>query len=177
MVDDIVNVIREITREADLRNSVNVIRNAFETVAAEFKLTPENCPTSPAFVTTEQLRALRDKGVKPFGLFHDDVQLGFVAVERADGAVYYLEKLAVLPGYRHRGYGKKLIAFVCNYVKKNKCEKISLGMINESTILKDWYKKLGFQETGTKKFEHLPFTVCFMEKNLLPFGTTGVGAN
>jgi len=41
-------------------------------------------------------------------------------------------------------------------------------MINESTILKNWYKKLGFRETGTKNFEHLPFTVCFMDMNLSP---------
>ena len=29
--------------------------------------------------------------------------------------------------------------------------------------LKEWYEKIGFVHTGTQKFEHLPFTVGFME--------------
>ncbi len=161
-------MIKEITHETDLKGSAKVIRKAFRTVAVEFSLTRGNCPTSPAFVTIQQLRDLRDKGMKLFGLFQNDVQLGFVAIEWAGDAVYYLEKLAVPPKYRHRGYGRKLVEFVLEYVKKNKGKKVSLGMIDESTVLKDWYKTLGFHETGTKKFDHLPFTVCFMEKSLLP---------
>jgi len=161
-------VIREIEHEADLNNSVNVIRDAFKTVALEFNLTCDNCPSSPAFVTFGQLRDLRIKGVKLFGLFQDSVQLGFVAVEQADDTVYYLEKLAVPPQYRRRGYGKKLVEFALEYVRSRKGKKVSLGMIDQSTALKDWYKKLGFCERGTKKFDHLPFIVCFMEKSLLP---------
>jgi ribosomal protein S18 acetylase RimI-like enzyme len=96
------------------------------------------------------------------------MQVGFVAIEKADDKVYYLDKLAVLPEYRHKGYGGKLVEFVSNFVKKHNGQKVSLGMINESTVLKKWYQKLGFKETGTQSFEHLPFTVCFMEKSLLP---------
>jgi len=161
-------LIREIVREDELKNSAKVIRDAFKTVAVEFKLTRENCPTSPAFVTIKQLRDLRDKGTKLFGLFQDGVQVGFVAAEQADSALYYLEKLAVLPKCRHRGYGRKLVEFVFDYVRKHRGEKVALGMIDESTVLKNWYKWVGFKETGTKRFEHLPFTVCFMEKSLLP---------
>jgi len=159
-----IKVIKEITREADLKGSAKVIRSAFRTAAVEFNLTRDNCPTSPAFVTIQQLRDLRSKGVKLFGLFQNGVQAGFVAIEQAGDAVYYLEKLAVPPEYRHRGYGRKLVEFVLEYVKKNKGEKVSLGVIDESTVLKNWYKVLGFREMGTKKFDQLPFTVCFMEK-------------
>lgn len=79
-----------------------------------------------------------------------------------------MEKLAVLPEHRHKGYGKKLMGFVFEQVKMSKGERISIGIINESTVLKNWYIENGFAETGTKKFEHLSFTVCFMEKSLLP---------
>ncbi len=41
--------------------------------------------------------------------------------------------------------------------------KIQIGIIEENTILKNWYTKNGFVHTGTQKFEHLPFTVGFME--------------
>jgi hypothetical protein len=60
------------------------------------------------------------------------------------------------------------VEFVVSYVEKQGGQKVSLGMIDESAVLKEWYKTLGFVETGTKNFEHLPFTVCFMDLNLSP---------
>jgi diamine N-acetyltransferase len=156
--------IKRINSQKDIENSVEVIRGSFKTVALEFGLNEDNCPTHPSLITLDKLLELRKKA-ELFGLFLDDRQVGFVAVEKADGGVYYLDKLSVLPDYRHKGYGKKLVEFVVNYVEKHKGQKVSLGMINESTVLKDWYKQLGFRETGTKNFEHLPFTVCFMEKD------------
>jgi hypothetical protein len=32
--------------------------------------------------------------------------------------------------------------------------------------LKLWYEALGFAVTGTKRFEHLPLVVCYLEKRL-----------
>jgi ribosomal protein S18 acetylase RimI-like enzyme len=159
--------IREIKNTSDLENSVAVIRGSFETVAVEFGLNELNCPTHPSLMTIDKLLEL-EKKANLFGLFLADVQAGFVAIERADETLYYMDKLAVLPEYRHKGYGKKLVEFVFDYVKNSHGGKVALGMIDESAVLKNWYQKLGFQETGTKNFEHLPFTVCFMEKSLLP---------
>jgi len=159
--------IKEVNNRQDLENSVKVIRDSFKTVALEFGLNEDNCPTHPSLITLDKLLELKEKA-NLFGLFLNKAQVGFVAIEKADDRVYYLDKLAVLPDYRHKGYGKKLVGFVSSFVKKHDGQKVSLGMIDESTVLKNWYKELGFKETGTKKFEHLPFTVCFMEKSLLP---------
>jgi ribosomal protein S18 acetylase RimI-like enzyme len=159
--------IREISSRQDLENSVEVIRDSFRTVAVEFGLNQDNCPTHPSLITLDKLLELKGKA-KLFGLFLRERQAGFVAVEKADDKVYYLDKLAVLPGYRHKGYGQKLVEFVVTYVQEKGGQKMSLGMINESTVLKNWYKKLGFIEAGTKNFEHLPFTVCFMDESLQP---------
>ncbi len=161
-------IIREIINEEDLKNSVRVIRDSFSTVAVEFGLTQGNCPTHPSFTTIDKLCELKKKGTKFLGLFQGGQQIGFVAIEQADNALYCMEKLAVLPEHRHKGYGKKLMGFVFEQVKMSKGERISIGIINESTVLKNWYIENGFAETGTKKFEHLSFTVCFMEKSLLP---------
>jgi GNAT superfamily N-acetyltransferase len=159
--------IKEVNSQHDLKNSAAVIRDSFKTVALEFGLNELNCPTHPSLITLDKLLELKSKA-KLFGLFWNNMQVGFVAIEKADDKVYYLDKLAVLPEYRHKGYGGKLVEFVSNFVKKHNGQKVSLGMINESTVLKKWYQKLGFKETGTQSFEHLPFTVCFMEKSLLP---------
>ena len=157
-------MIREIANENELETSVKVIAASFKTVAVEFNLTKENCPTHPSLVTLKQLTEMKRKGLKLFGLFDGDAQIGFAAVEKKKHRVYNLEKLAVLPGFRHKGYGGKLLEFAENYVKNAGGEKLSIGIINEHAILKKWYETKGFQETAVMKFEHLPFTVCFMEK-------------
>ncbi len=160
-------LIREIRDENQIKKSVAVIRESFETVAWEFNLTQENCPTHPSFVTYDRMMELYRKGLHFFALFADDKQTGFVAIERADETLYYMEKLAVVPPERHQGYGTQLVRFVCDYVAGQGARKLSIGTINEHTVLKDWYKRLGFVETGINKFYHLPFTVCFMEKELV----------
>jgi len=128
--------IKELTTENELENSVKVIGDSFKTVAVEFKLNRDNCPTHPSLITLPQLNEMRRKGLKLFGLFEDDTQVGFVAVEQKKDKVYLLEKLGVLPECRHKGYGTKLINFVCEYVKNAEGKSLSIGIINESTVLK-----------------------------------------
>jgi GNAT superfamily N-acetyltransferase len=155
--------IREITDEAELEQSISVIREAFRTVAQEFNLTQESAPTHPFFSTREQLIELHKKAAF-FGLYVDKTQAGFVAVEKAEDGTFFLGRLAVIPQFRHHGYGTMIVRFVLDYVKKQGGARVGLGMIDGHTILKEWYKSLGFVQTGTKKFERLPFVVCFMEK-------------
>jgi AhpD family alkylhydroperoxidase len=158
--------IREISSEEELIQSVQIIREAFATVAEDFNLNETNCPTNPAFTSIEKLREMKAKGLILYGLFINNHQTGFVAIEKADQSLFYMERLAVLPKFRHAGLGKKLIDFVFEYVKKERGAKLSIGIINENIILKKWYQEYGFSETALKKYPHLPFTVCIMEKNI-----------
>ena len=161
-------VIREISTEEDLSNSVRVIQESFRPVATEFGLTRENCPTHPTFISLERLNELKARELNLFGLFLGELQIGFVAIEKADEAHYYMEKLAVLPDYRHWGHGAKLVEFVLEYARNNKVAEVSIGVIDEHTVLKEWYKIIGFQEVVTRKFNYLPFTVCYMKMDLRP---------
>jgi GNAT superfamily N-acetyltransferase len=158
--------IKEIINENELEKSEQVIGDSFRTVAVEFNLSKDNCPTHPSFVTMKQLNEMKRKGLKLFGLFEYDAQVGFVAVEKKKHKVYSLEKLAVLPENRHKGYGGKLLEFAEGYIKNAGGEKLSIGIINEHAVLKQWYEAKGFKATAVTKFEHLPFTVCFMEKTI-----------
>lgn len=157
--------IRPTTRE-DLPHSLSVIRSSFNTVAVEMNLTIDNCPGHTAFTTMEKLLDLHGKATC-FGLYVDGTQIGFVAAEKVgDGEIYYLDKLAVLPDKRHKGYGAQLVMCVLGYAAGHGAKIVSLGMIDSHTVLKEWYRSLGFQEKGTRKFDHLPFTVCFMDLDL-----------
>jgi ribosomal protein S18 acetylase RimI-like enzyme len=98
----------------------------------------------------------------------DKEPAGFIAIEKSEKeeGIFYIEKLGVVPRYRHKGYGKKLMGFAAKRVRKLGGKKISIGIIDSNKKLKEWYKQLGFSINGTKNFDHLPFKVCFMEKNL-----------
>jgi ribosomal protein S18 acetylase RimI-like enzyme len=157
--------IREIVSEAELSNSMNVIRESFITVANQFQLTKENAPTNAAFIEFEDLLKMTAKDIYLFGVFKDEIQIGFFTIEK-NNHLYYANKLAVLPAYRHNGYGKKMLDFVFAYVKRAGGRKISIGIINENLVLKNWYIQNGFSETAIKNYPHLPFEVCVMEKNV-----------
>lgn len=156
--------IRNLSSDEELAGSVQVIRESFRTVAGELCLTERNCPTHPSFMTFQRLKAETVKGLQCFGLFTGDAQAGFVAALAATADLFYLERLAVLLDYRHRGYGRILVDHVFSFVSKSGGRRISIAVIHESEVLKRWYSDYGFRETGTKVFPHLPFTVCFMEK-------------
>ncbi len=159
-------VIRPVTEDGQLQESVAVIQAAFQTVADELCLTEANCPTNPAFLKLASLEALRQKGVQFYGLFSAARLAGFVAIEKSSDTLYFMEKLAVLPEFRHRGYGRRLLDFVFAAVRQAGGAKVSIAIVDENTRLKYWYQAYGFRETRCQKFAHLPFTVCFLEKEV-----------
>lgn len=158
--------IKSIDRDEDIFMSAKVIRDAFRSVAELFDLTIDNAPSNAAFISEDKLYAMKESGITLFGAFEGEKQVGFVSVEKANDTVFYLEKLAVLPEHRHKGFGKILMDHVFDYVRAQGGKRISIGIINENTVLKNWYEAYGFGEVGVKTYEHLPFTVCIMEKDV-----------
>lgn len=158
--------IREI-KEHELDDCIHVIRQGFGTVAKEFGLTQENCPTNGAFMKKERLIFEREKGNLQFGLLYENQLVGFMELAQIDEEMYSLEKLAVLPEFRHKGFGKKLMDYAKKILKDRKGNLITIGIIEENTVLKNWYLDYGFIHKGTQIFEHLPFTVGFMELKII----------
>jgi len=158
-------LIRE-AQDFELDTCASVIRESFATVAAEYGLTKENCPTNGAFMKTGRLRAQREQGRRQYALTSDGIVIGFAELEEKTDRVYELQKLAVLPRYRHCGYGKMLLDFAKERAKSWGCVKITIGVIEENIRLKNWYARNGFVHTGTQRFEHLPFVVGYMEYQL-----------
>ena len=108
-----------------------------------------------------------ERGVAYFILVTDGKETGCVALEKADSELCYLERLAVIPEYRNKGFGKSLVDYVFNEAKVLGCKRISIGIISKQQDLKDWYSRIGFIEGVTKSFDHLPFDVTFMECDLI----------
>lgn len=160
-------LIKKINDLSELHNCVKVIQQSFITVAKQFNLTKENAPTNATFISVEDLIKMQEKGIQMFSAYQGSNQVGFAAIEKSDNSVFFLEKLSVIPEYRYNGYAKRIMDFVFDYAAKEGGCKISIGVINENVILKKWYQEYGFIETGVRNFGHLPFGVCFMEKQVV----------
>ena len=144
----------------------DVIRAGFATVAQEFGLTRESCPTHTSFISNERLAGRIKNGYYPFGYFSDGKLIGFAAlIDEGEGA-YELSNLAVLPELRHFGYGRKLLDFCKKKTAELGGKKVRIAIIEDNTILKKWYEDNGFVSIEVKNFEHLPFTVGYMECEL-----------
>lgn len=157
--------IAELPADAPLDPWVLVVREAFGTVAAQFGWTEETVPGNTAFTTVQKLAGLRGKGVRFFGLTVGGEPGGFIALEDGGKGTFYIERVAVLPRHRHGGLGRRLMEHAMAAARAAGAAKISIGVVDEHTVLKRWYEGQGFRETGRKRFPHLPFTVCFMERS------------
>ena len=160
--------IRILNKNNDLETAVRILQEANATVAADLSYTIETAPTNPAFIGIEALAEELTHEREFYLLEAERDIVGIVALEKSpkEDALYFIERLAVLPQFRHKGYGRLLMDYASERAAEKRGRRVSVAIINENTQLKDWYNALGFEETGQKKFDHLPFTVCFMQKEL-----------
>jgi GNAT superfamily N-acetyltransferase len=154
------------TLNDDITLLTGLIRTAFRDVAERFNLTSENCPTHPSNCTTGWIESALKKGIKYYILENKNIPAGCVALERAQSGVFYLERLSVLPQFRRNGFGEALVNHAVNDAKKMGARRIEIGIISDHTELCEWYKKIGFSVKNETRFEHLPFKVTFMSKEL-----------
>lgn len=147
----------------ELDDCARLIRESFLPVAEAFGLTKENCPSNGAFLETERLLLDWESGARMYGLYCGEERCGFMELKAKEDGLVTLEKLCVLPAYRHRGYGALLLDTAKKEAAAMGAKKLSIGIMEEHTVLKNWYETHGFVSTGTKQFEHLPFLVGFME--------------
>ncbi|MEN6627922.1 MAG: GNAT family N-acetyltransferase [Candidatus Sumerlaeia bacterium] len=151
---------------SDREPLAEIIRASFADVAEIFGITPENCPSNPAFATAESIDRMTARGSLFYILEEDGKACGCVALERPSPGVAWLERLAVLPACRRRGHGRMLIEHGVAEARRAGAARVELALIARHEHLRRWYERLGFTATETKSFPHLPFDVLFMAKTL-----------
>ena len=139
-----------------------IIRTSSVDVAARFGITPENAPSHPSNCTGEWIRKDLERGVIYYILEHGDEPVGCAAIEQASEELCYLERLAVLPIHRRKGYGGALVNNIIIKARTLGARELGIGIIAGHTELKEWYVGLGFIEQVTRDYAHLPFQVCFL---------------
>ncbi len=158
-------MIKEI-QENEIEKVLEVIRKSHNTVAEEFGLTQNNCPKHTSYIEENVLNYHFNNGFLMIGYYKDKNIIGYVSLSNKDKEIFEIHNLSILPNYRHFGYGKELINYCINKVKKIGGKKIIIGIINENAKLKNWYMQYGFVQTSIVQYNHLPFNVCNMEIKL-----------
>ncbi len=153
-------------RDNEVTTIVDVLRRSFADVAQRFALTPENCGKNPAFCTEQRVLDERAKGVVFYVLEDAGRVCGCVAMERPKPEVVYLERLGVLPEHRSKGLGHALVNHIFAEAGTAGVARVEIAVIAEDVPLVKWYEQFGFVQISTRKFDHLPFVVAFMAKEL-----------
>ena len=158
----------QINPEMDLSAIVGILNVSHGTVAKDFKFTKDNNPTNNAFIVEKTLSVQLSKGIDLYAMSNIDKLIGCIAIEKStkETDTFYIEKVSVAPEFRNQGFGVRLMDFAVTKIKDLGGKSVSIALIDSNINLKKWYLSQGFTETGTKDFEHLPFRVCFMNKQI-----------
>ncbi len=160
-------MIKEIN-ENDIIECVKVIKESFLTVADELGFTVDNAPRFTAFATTEdRLRYQLKVEQRPMYAYYDDSKIvGYYSLALQDDHECELNNLCVLPQYRHKHIGARLLEDAYAKAREKGCEKMNIGIVEENAVLRKWYETNGFVHIGTKKFDFFPFTCGYMKRDL-----------
>lgn len=146
----------------DLDLAAQVIRESFSSVAKEFNLTYNNCPTNGAFTKMDHLATDLEKGKLLFGVYVEKKMIGFFELAYTSGGKATLEKVSIIPAERGKKYGKFILNKAREIALNDNMHQIDIGIIKENKRLKKWYQKNGYHIVDSKKFLHLPFEVLYM---------------
>ncbi|MGM0166268.1 hypothetical protein IGI39_001227 [Enterococcus sp. AZ135] len=149
-----------------LETAAQVIRESFMTVANEFDLTIDNCPTNGAFTQAKHLKIDLEKGNQLFGVYQGKKMIGFFELVFNENYQVTLEKVAIIPAERGKNYGEFILNSAKEIAYENNIKHIDIGNIKNNFRLKQWYQKNGYQVVCTKNYSHLPFEVLHLKLKL-----------
>lgn len=160
-------MIKAISKE-DIPECVKVIRTSFLTVAVHFGFTEENAPRFVAFATSEERLNHQFEEHRPMFAYYTNEQkiAGYFSLEMQPNGECELNNLCVLPEYRHGNIGAGLFQYAVLTARDLGCNIMNISIVEENTVLRKWYEKLGAVHIGTRKFEFCPFTSGYMKVHL-----------
>lgn len=101
--------------------------------------------------TEESVQALVKKG-EILALTSVESRVVATAHLRCQGEVAHLGLIAVCPSLQSHGLGRRVIAAAEERARTEGCTTMHIQVVNLRTELPDFYRRLGFRETGTSEF-------------------------
>lgn len=152
--------------DSQLEQCLNTLHAAFGESAKLFGYTKESYPSSGAYVTLDDLREARSRGVHMYAACVQGNVAGYVQLEKMGDGVYAFRRFSVLPEYQKLGIGRALVSHCRERATLYGGKKLTLIMINENKKLKSFYKSNGFSVVKVAKDSSYPFEYAIMELDL-----------
>lgn len=108
----------------------------------------------------EDLDAERD--YRHFGLFDGDTLIGGAVVVPRGDASAQIRQMIILPQYRRRGLGAKIVGTIAQVMRENS---VTLLFLHARADAVEFYRSCGFQSVGDE-FPHVTIPHRRMEKAL-----------
>ncbi len=154
-------IIRPLRVRRDFEAAAKVVRSAFRASAV-------NYPSHPVFMDIDEIKRTVESGGVFFGAYRESRMIGCVAVKPSpdDVSTWHLIELTVLPENRFVGFGSLLLDHAGKAISIYGGGKISIGLMDADSMLKDWYRRRGFTEAEKKSLQHVPFDMCYMNREV-----------
>jgi ribosomal protein S18 acetylase RimI-like enzyme len=157
--------IRQAERD-DIPTLVSIIGTAFKKVADRLGLKADNSGHHASNITDAWIIGDMDKGVRYFILEADGLPVGAATVGHVRPDSAYIGRLSVLPDYQGKGLGHKLLTYAIDRAAETGAGYVSIGVISDEEHLVKWYRRMGFTVNRRSTFEHFPFEVTMMRREL-----------
>lgn len=152
--------------DGDTALLATLIAQSFADVAEQFGLTRENCPAHTSFIREDDVRIGMGFGSVFYIASAGGCVCGCIAVRRPKSGHSIIEKLAVLPSLRHRGIGRALVETALDDARRSGATAADIGIIADHAELKAWYEGLGFTAVRRTHYDHLPFDVLHLTREV-----------
>ena len=153
-----------------------IIRRAFARQAQALGMDRDHFPNYVAFETGESLRR-RMAGGQVVLLAYRTTEIGEDPVgtisyrqDPAELARGEIQRLAVLPEHRKKGYGAQLLAEAERQMAERGVREVTLSLVASLLRLQNYYEEMGYQPLEMRQLSSLPFDVLIMGKQLRPRG-------
>ncbi|MDD5148740.1 MAG: GNAT family N-acetyltransferase [Candidatus ainarchaeum sp.] len=112
------------------------------------------------------LRRIHGKNFRIFKAVEAGKIIGFIELEKLDFDSVRINGLSIVPEKRRNGFGKQLIDFAVEFLKKKNIRRIFLLVRQSNTEAKKLYSEAGFKIVGTEPEKFEGETVEDLELNL-----------
>ena len=143
-----------------------IVRAAFKGSDEILGLDPAEHPRYAAFETAENVRRRMATGETTVLAYVAGRTVGTVSYHVAtDGtASGKIKRLAILPEFRGKGHGQRLMEYAEQRLTELGAHMSILAIVAQFEGLQRYYERLGYNPTHTKSYPQLPFEVLHMEK-------------
>jgi ribosomal protein S18 acetylase RimI-like enzyme len=95
------------------------------------------------------------------------------SVDAADARMGHIKRLAVLPEYRGKGFGRELLVQAEDRLRSLGATVIELSVAAPLEPIQEFYKRAGYTPFEKRRVPTLPFEIMFMRKQVTPLTPGG----